>query len=59
MLAKSRAYSQVNFVPIAEQSRHESLWQRIVHSLVMDGPERWDMHPDVQRLIDQERSSRC
>jgi hypothetical protein len=55
MYAKAHA-SAVNNSKAQQGKRSlAELWTRFVSRLVMDGPDSWDVHPDVLRKIEQSR----
>ncbi len=33
----------------------QKLWRKVVGKFVMDAPEWWDVHPEVQRKLDEKK----
>lgn len=53
MQAKAHVSFPVRTGPRSHESVLGKAWSKLMSKFVMDAPEGWDVHPDVQRMLDE------
>lgn len=53
MQAKAHVSIPVHTGPRSQESVLAKAWSKFKGYLVMEAPDGWDVHPDVQRLLDE------